>query len=159
MNRSDEYYLDLATQLAREAMDTNSGGPFGAIIVKDGVIVGKGKNEVTSDNDPTAHAEINAIRHACSELKTFHLSGATIYSTCEPCAMCLGAIYWAKIERVVFSLTQLHAAEIAGFEDANIYNEMSLPWEKRKLKYKTISHVDCYQLFQEWKSKDDKTMY
>jgi tRNA(Arg) A34 adenosine deaminase TadA len=155
----DEYYMSKAVELGREAMRANSGGPFGAVVVMDDKIVGEGKNTVTSGNDPTAHAEINAIRNACDKLGTFDLSSSTIYTSCEPCPMCLGAIYWARVEKVVFSATREDAAEIAGFDDAHFYEEISASWEERAIKYAVISRKEGIRLFEEWRAREDKTMY
>ncbi|MGC2236356.1 MAG: nucleoside deaminase, partial [Pyrinomonadaceae bacterium] len=112
----DEYFMSRAITLAQNGMDSNAGGPFGAIVVRHGEIIGEGSNRVTSTNDPTAHAEITAIREACQKLGSFQLENCTIYTSCEPCPMCLGAIYWARPERVVFACTREDAAKI-GFDD------------------------------------------
>jgi len=155
----DEFYMSKALQLGREAMEANSGGPFGAIVVMGGKIVGVGKNMVTSSNDPTAHAEINAIRDACQKLGTFDLSGSTIYTSCEPCPMCLGAIYWARAERIVFSATREDATEIAGFDDAHFYGEVNASWQERVIKYAIISRTEGRRLFEEWRAGEDRMMY
>src|SRR4051794_21528306 len=128
-NRSQplpEGHMRLAIALALESVQKEKGGPFGAVVVQDGIVVGQGANEVTSTNDPTAHAEIVAIRRACQALATFSLQGCEIYSSCEPCPMCLAAIYWARIDRIYFASTRAEAAEV-GFRDGFLYQEISLP--------------------------------
>jgi tRNA(Arg) A34 adenosine deaminase TadA len=156
---SDEYFLQKAIALGRQGLLANKGGPFGAIVVLDGEIIGRGQNEVTSGNDPTAHAEVNAIRRACQRQGTFHLPGSVLYTSCEPCPMCLGAIYWAHIERVVFSTTRYDASEIAGFDDAHFYSEVMAPWNRRKMQHTQLLHEEGLRLFREWTDKKDKTMY
>ncbi|HOF08203.1 MAG TPA: nucleoside deaminase, partial [Bacteroidales bacterium] len=127
MNINDDiYFLKLAIELAKENVK-NGGGPFGAVIVKDGQIIAKGTNRVTSHNDPTAHAEIVAIRQACEKLNDFQLTDCIIYSSCEPCPMCLGAIYWARPKKLVFAADKFDAAN-AGFDDSMIYDEIQLPY-------------------------------
>lgn len=134
------------------------GGPFGAVIVKNGQIIAEAHNTVTITNDPTAHAEINAIREACNKLKTFDLSDCEIYSSCEPCPMCLSAIYWAKIPVVYYINTKKDAAAI-GFSDDFIYNELSLPKEERKLKMIKVENVKAANAFEKWTKKEDKINY
>ena len=134
------------------------GGPFGAVVVKDGLIIGKGCNRVIVDNDPTAHAEVTAIRQACRQIGSYDLSGAVIYATCEPCPMCLSAIYWAKISFVYFSLTQYDAAGI-GFSDHHIYQELKLPAEERLLKMEKIEHPLSEMLFCEWNNNPSRILY
>ncbi|MGB4604478.1 MAG: nucleoside deaminase, partial [Bacteroidales bacterium] len=132
MNINDDiYFLKLAIELAKENVK-NCGGPFGAVIVKDGQIIAKGTNRVTSHNDPTAHAEIVAIRQACEKLNDFQLTDCIIYSSCEPCPMCLGAIYWARPKKLVFAANKFDAAN-AGFDDSLIYDEIHLPYSDRHL--------------------------
>ncbi|HOC41232.1 MAG TPA: nucleoside deaminase, partial [Bacteroidales bacterium] len=132
MNINDDiYFLKLAIELAKENVK-NGGGPFGAVIVKDGQIIAKGTNRVTSHNDPTAHAEIVAIRQACEKLNDFQLTDCIIYSSCEPCPMCLGAIYWARPKKLVFAADKFDAAN-AGFDDSMIYDEIQLPYSDRHL--------------------------
>ncbi|MEP7263909.1 MAG: nucleoside deaminase [Bacteroidota bacterium] len=155
MNR--EFMLE-AIRLAKEGMDKGSGGPFGAVVVKDGKIVGRGWNKVTSTNDPTAHAEVSAIRDACANLKMFQLDGCDIYTSCEPCPMCLGAIYWARPEKVYFACTHEDAA-IAGFDDSFIYKEIETPLEKRKIPGLQLMREEGLILFQEWIKKTDRTLY
>lgn len=136
----------------------NGGGPFGAVIVKDGDIVATGVNRVTASNDPTAHAEVNAIRAACQALGTFTLEGCDIYSTCEPCPMCLGAIYWAHIDRLYYACNQIDAAD-AGFDDSFIYKELELPADERRLKAETLIPEEAKRIFEEWKNCEDKKEY
>jgi len=132
MKMESTSFMQLAIDLAIENVKQGKGGPFGAVVVKEGKIVGKAANSVTSTNDPTAHAEVNAIRQACAHLKTFDLSGCELYASCEPCPMCLAAIYWARIDKVYVSATKHDAAEV-GFDDAFIYEEFALPKENRKV--------------------------
>lgn len=136
----------------------NNGGPFGAVIVKDGQIVSKASNSVTLDNDPTAHAEINAIRKACSALKTFDLSGCTIYTSCEPCPMCLGAIYWARINKIFYANDRTDAKNI-GFDDSFIYDELEKPITKRSVPLIQIMQCEALKAFEAWKEKADKIEY
>ena len=134
------------------------GGPFGAVIVKDGAIVARGANSVTLDNDPTAHAEVNAIRAACRSLGTFDLSGCTVYTSCEPCPMCLAAIYWAGISRIYFGNTRKDAAAI-DFADDHIYNELSRPLEQRSVPIIPLLRNEALHTFTRWEEKTDKTTY
>ncbi|MBF0226349.1 MAG: nucleoside deaminase [Desulfobacterales bacterium] len=136
----------------------NGGGPFGAIIVKDNEIIAKGSNNVTLLNDPTAHAEIVTIRQACLKLNNFDLSGCVIYSSCEPCPMCLGAIYWARISKVYFANTRIDAKNI-GFDDSFIYDEIMLPYEKRKIPIYQLMRDKAQKAFKEWRAKEDKIDY
>jgi len=147
-----------AIELAQIGMDTNSGGPFGAVIVKENHIIGEGFNSVTSTNDPTAHAEIVAIRKACQVLNSFHLPGCEIYCSCEPCPMCLGAIYWARIEKIYFASNRIQASKI-NFDDDFIYSEISLDINKRKIKAEQLLESEGEALFQKWKAKLNKTVY
>lgn len=147
-----------AIRQSLEGMERNDGGPFGAIVVKDGNIVGRGNNRVTSSNDPTAHAEVVAIRDACKNLGSFQLDGCDIYTSCEPCPMCLGAIYWARPERVFFGCTRTDAADIQ-FDDALIYNEMTVPLEQRKIPMIPLLRDEALAVFRAWKEKEDKTEY
>lgn len=147
-----------AIELAQAGIDSNSGGPFGAVIVKDGEIIGEGCNRVTSENDPTAHAEIVAIRDACRRLGTFQLDGAAIYTSCEPCPMCLAAIYWARPEKVFFAGTRVDAAD-AGFDDEMIYEEISKDLGERRMPIVNMLREKALELFENWKGKADKTEY
>jgi guanine deaminase len=158
MSEEHFQFMGLAIELARQAMETNAGGPFGCVIVKDGAIVAEGNNRVTSTNDPTAHAEIVAIRNACAELGSFQLDGCTIYTSCEPCPMCLGAIYWARPEAVFYAATREDAA-YAGFDDQYIYDELALGNENRKLQMETLLRGEAQEVFQIWSEKADKVEY
>jgi len=151
-------FLDKAFELAFNGIRNNVGGPFGAVVVKEGRIIGSGCNCVTSSNDPTAHAEVTAIRDACRNIKSFDLSGAVIYSTCEPCPMCLSAIYWANIKTVYFSSSRYDAADI-GFRDNHIYEEMDIPLAERTVPFLHVDHPMASALFSEWLGKQDKTLY
>ncbi|MEN8122894.1 MAG: nucleoside deaminase [Bacteroidota bacterium] len=136
----------------------NGGGPFGAVIVKNGEIIASAANSVTQTNDPTAHAEVNAIRLASAKLNTFDLSGCEIYTSCEPCPMCLGAIYWARIDKIYYGNTKNDAKNI-GFDDSFIYDEMKLPLDKRKVKAIQLEHNEAIKAFEKWQLKEDKINY
>jgi guanine deaminase len=136
----------------------NGGGPFGAVVVKARSIVGEGANQVTATNDPTAHAEMLAIRNACSKLKAFDLEGCEIYSSCEPCPMCMGAIYWARVASVFFANAAEDAA-VAGFDDALIYRELALPFQQRKIPMVQMMREQATAAFRAWKDKTDKIVY
>ncbi|RPD98860.1 nucleoside deaminase [Aureibaculum marinum] len=153
-----EIFMKEAIQLAIDGMDANEGGPFGCVIVKDGKIIGRGNNKVTSTNDPTAHAEVTAIRDACKNLNSFQLEGCIIYTSCEPCPMCLGAIYWARPDKVYFGCNQKDAANI-GFDDAFIYKEIELDYNKRSIPFQQVCQNKALNAFQKWVDKDDKTAY
>ena len=157
--RGDIYYMQKAIELGRTSMEHKNGGPFGAIVVKDGEIIGEGMNSVTNDNDPTAHAEVMAIRNACKKVGSYSLEGATLYTSCEPCPMCLGAIYWSRISRIVFAATREDATKVAGFDDDHFYDEMNSSWEDRKIEFQEISRKEGQRLFEEWRLKSDKRMY
>ncbi len=150
-------YMRQAIALAVENVK-NGGGPFGAVIVKDGVVVAKGVNRVTPDNDPTAHAEVCAIRSACSRLGSFDLSGCVIYTSCEPCPMCLGAIYWAHIDKIYYGANQNDAAA-AGFDDSFIYSELELSPADRSKPLLNILADEAIVPFDKWREKDDKVSY
>ncbi|MBX2978455.1 MAG: nucleoside deaminase [Flavobacteriales bacterium] len=159
MQQHDEHYLREAISLSRAGMERNDGGPFGCVIVKDGEIIGRGNNRVTSSNDPTAHAEVVAIREACQKLGSFQLDGCTLYTSCEPCPMCLGAIYWARPDRIVFA-AQREDAAAAGFDDQLIYDELPLPREKRRIPTTAgLLRLDAQAVFSAWIAKQDKTTY
>lgn len=147
-----------AIKLSQNGVRNNEGGPFGCVIVKDDKIVGRGNNRVTSSNDPTAHAEIVAIRDACKNLNSFQLEGCEIFTSCEPCPMCLGAIYWARPKIVYFANSRSDAASI-GFDDQMIYDEMSAVLDKRKIPIKSIGRDEAYKVFEEWEKKTDKKEY
>ncbi len=136
----------------------NGGGPFGAVIVRDGKVLATGVNRVTANNDPTAHAEVSAIRAACKKLKTFDLSGSEIYTSCEPCPMCLGSIYWARIGHVYCGCNQDDADKI-GFSDRFIYKELEKPMSDRELQQTFILHEEALEAFKEWEDKTDKVRY
>ena len=151
-------FMHRAIHLARKGMNDNHGGPFGCVIVKDGDIIGEGFNRVTTSNDPTAHAEVVAIRNACDHLGTFQLTGCDIYTSCEPCPMCLGAIYWARPDRIFYAANRHDAAD-AGFDDSFIYDELSVPDNERTISTTSIERERAIQLFEEWQKKDDKMAY
>ena len=153
-----EPFLREAIRLSAEKMDANEGGPFGAVIIKEGTIVGRGWNRVTSSNDPTAHAEVMAIRDACDRLETFSLEGCEIYSSCEPCPMCLSAMYWARLDALYFAAGREDATH-AGFDDALLYDEVSKDWKSRTLKTEQHLNEDARQVFNRWTSKPDKQIY
>ena len=136
----------------------SGGGPFGAVIVKDGKVVATGANRVTANNDPTAHAEVSAIRVACTKLGTFDLSGCVIYTSCEPCPMCLGAIYWAHIDKIYYGANQYDAAKI-DFDDSFIYRELELKPEERQKPVENILHDEALAPFRAWQEKEDKIRY
>lgn len=159
ISKEDEFFLREAIKLAREGMHANVGGPFGAVVVKNGEIVGKGSNNVATSNDPTAHAEITAIRDACKNLSSFQLEGCTLYTSCEPCPMCLGAIYWARPERVVFAADHDDADSIAGFDDSFIYKEINIPPAERKIPAEQALQEEGREVFREWQNKEDKIVY
>jgi len=158
MQQGDEHYLREAIALARHGMERNEGGPFGCLVVKDGNVVTKGNNRVTSTNDPTAHAEMVAIRAACKALGEFQLTGCTLYTSCEPCPMCLGAIYWARPDRVVFAGSRINAAE-AGFDDQLIYDELMVPFAQRRIPMIQGLQEEAVLLFQAWNALPDKLEY
>ena len=151
-------FMREAIRLSIKMMRLGKGGPFGAIVVMGNKIVGRGCNQVTSSNDPTAHAEIVAIRDACRRLKTFSLFGCDLYTSCEPCPMCLSAIYWARIGSVFYGNTRKDAAKIA-FDDAKIYHEVGLPIRERELVMKQLLRKEALAAFTEWEEKADKIRY
>ncbi|MGI8582679.1 MAG: nucleoside deaminase [Chitinophagaceae bacterium] len=157
MTREEKFMME-AIALSQNGVRNNEGGPFGCIIVKDDVIVGKGNNKVTSSNDPTAHAEVVAIRDACKNLRTFQLEGCEIYTSCEPCPMCLGAIYWARPKVVYFANSRQDAANI-GFDDSMIYEELGIDLDKRKIPIINLGREDALKIFVEWQNKEDKISY
>lgn len=154
----DRQHLARAVALSREHMLAGHGGPFGAVIVMDGRVVGEGWNQVTTTHDPTAHAEVIAIRTACQGLDRFSLPGATIYSSCEPCPMCLAAIYWARIGRIVYANSRHDAAKI-GFDDAVLYEEIPLPPEQRRILSTHLPSADAQAVFDLWTDHDEKVHY
>src|SRR5436190_5444272 len=151
-------FMREAIRLSVQMMRRGKGGPFGAIVVKGTKTVGRGCNEVTSINDPTAHAEIVAIRDACRRLKTFHLDDCDLYTSCEPCPMCLSAMYWARLRSVFYGNTRKDAARIA-LDDDFIYREVALPIRKRKLVMKQLLRQEALAAFVEWEKKTDKVLY
>jgi guanine deaminase len=151
-------HMRRAIALSLERMRAGLGGPFGAVVVKGGAIVAEGWNEVTSRNDPTAHAEVVAIRRACEALGSFDLSGCEIYSSCEPCPMCLGAIYWARLDRLYYGNDRSDAADI-GFRDDLLYNEIPLPVAERSLKAERLLAEEARVAFDEWANKTDRIAY
>jgi tRNA(Arg) A34 adenosine deaminase TadA len=153
-----EIFMRAAIRLSAKTMRQNRGGPFGAIIVRKGTIIARGFNKVTSANDPTAHAEVVAIRAACRKLRTFSLKGCEIYCSCEPCPMCLAAIYWARIGKIYFAATKQDAAQV-GFDDGAIYEEISRPIQKRKIKMTALLRTEAQKVFAEWDKKPDKVRY
>lgn len=153
-----EEFMRAAIAESKQGMDNNEGGPFGAVIVKDGKIIGRGNNRVTSDNDPTAHAEVTAIRDACTQIENFDLSGCVIYTSCEPCPMCLAAIYWSRIETIYYANTKKDAADI-NFDDAFFYEELDKPIDKRSIPMKQMMRNEAIAVFQEWTNKEDKIPY
>lgn len=151
-------FMKKAIELSRTHMNQNHGGPFGAVIVKDGKIISEGWNQVSSTNDPTAHAEVQAIRSASKNLNNFDLSGAEIYTSCEPCPMCLAAIYWARIDKIYYANTRKDAADI-DFDDDFIYQEVPKAIKDRKLPMVQVEHDEALKVFKEWTQKIDKTPY
>lgn len=157
-NEQHERYMGMAIALAEKNVKDGSGGPFGAVIVKDGKIVAQSSNSVTSTNDPTAHAEVSAIRLAAKELNSFDLSGCVIYTSCEPCPMCLGAIYWARISKIYYAGTRDDAEEI-GFDDKFIYRELNRPAEKRQLPSVQIMREESLEVFRKWSTSEGRIGY
>lgn len=154
---NDEKYLREAIAMAT-ANVTNGGGPFGALIVRNGEVIGRGVNYVACDNDPTAHAEVMAIRDACKNIGDFRLDGCVIYTSCEPCPMCLGAIYWGHLDRIVFAATKSDAAK-AGFDDSFIYDEFALTLERRSIPIQKLAIKEAAEPFQQWLKLENKTEY
>lgn len=155
---SEIRYMEKAIEAALQNVISKHGGPFGAIVVKDGKIIGFGRNEVTSSNDPTAHAEVQAIRDACRNLNSFQLDDCEIYTSCEPCPMCIGAIYWARPKVVYYACTKEDAAKI-GFDDQFIYDQLALPMENRKIPMKQLLPENGDLPFRNWENSHDKIEY
>ena len=155
MNR---HFLREAIRLSTEKMESNEGGPFGAVIVQNGIVVGRGWNRVTSTNDPTAHAEVIAIRDACSHLKTYSLDGCELYSSCEPCPLCLAAAYWAHLNQIYYAATCDDAAA-AGFDDRNFYSEIRKPAEARTLPMQQALRDEALVALHAWTKKEDRLQY
>ena len=157
-NSREEKFMNIAIELSKRGISGNSGGPFGAVVVKGDKILGKGFNQVASKKDPTAHAEIMAIRAACAKLRTFDLSDCQMYTSCEPCPMCLGAIYWAKINQIYYGNSRENAASI-GFDDHFIYKQMCGIPENRSLSMIQISQEQAFAIFKLWNIKPNKVVY
>lgn len=157
VSTQDAHFMRMAIELSEENVD-QGGGPFGAVIVRDGQVVATGANRVVPNNDPTAHAEITAIRAACAKEGNFKLEGCTIYTSCEPCPMCLSAIYWAGIERVCYANTKLDAAQIE-FDDSFIYDQLELPYEDRSIRCEHFMRDEALKVFRKWTDKQDKVRY
>lgn len=154
----EEKFMRLAIELSIENVKSGNGGPFGAVVVKDGEIIASGANEVTSSNDPTAHAEVVAIRKACDKLGTFQLDGCEIYCSCEPCPMCLGAIYWARPSKIYYANTKADAAQI-NFDDDFIYKEIEQPVDQRKLETIQLLREEAIVAFDLWSQSSKKAEY
>lgn len=157
MTSEHKEYMAKAIQLATQNVE-KGGGPFGAVIVKNGKIIAESANSVTNDNDPTAHAEVNAIREACKKLGMYDLSGCMLFASCEPCPMCLGAVYWSRLDELYFAANKQDAAN-SGFDDALIYDELDLPYEKRGLKTNQFMRNEALQSFKKWDEFEEKTEY
>lgn len=158
MNKMSGTFMSRAIALSLENVQQGKGGPFGAVVVKEGQIIGEGANCVTATNDPTAHAEIVAIREACRKLKSFELPDCEIYTSCEPCPMCLGAIYWARPARVYFANSAEEAAK-AGFDDAFIYEEIKRPFGERKIPMIRMAQDGALAAFRAWQQQENKIRY
>lgn len=157
ITEQDREYIRMACKLADENID-RGGGPFGAVIVRNGEVLATGCNSVTLDNDPTAHAEVNAIRNACRKVGNFKLEGSTIYTSCEPCPMCLSSLYWAGVDRIFYANTQHDAAEI-DFDDKFIYDELDKPRSERFIPCVRIEDPQAIDHFRKWATKVDKIKY
>lgn len=155
---TDKEFMQEAIRLSMDNVEKGLGGPFGAVVVKDGRIIARGNNQVTATNDPTAHAEMVAIRSACRELQSFQLDGCTIYTSCEPCPMCMSAIYWARPDRVFYANTKSDAADI-DFDDAFIYEELARPYPERKIPMIPLLREEALQAFHKWKESIHKIEY
>ena len=151
-------FMRAAIRLSLAKMRANCGGPFGAVVVREGKIIARGWNRVTSANDPTAHAEVTAIRAACKKLKTFRLDDCELYTSCEPCPMCLAAIYWARLKRVYYANTRQDAARIR-FDDELIYREVARPVARRKIPMRQLLRPEALKVFAEWQAKTDRLHY
>jgi guanine deaminase len=157
-HEEDEQFIRHAIALGGVGMASGCGGPFGAVIVRNGRIIGEGFNRVLADNDPTAHAEVVAIRNACRSIGRFQLDGCILYASCEPCPMCLGAIYWARPDRLVFAAGRLDAAQL-GFDDAHIYEELALPIAGRRIPTAQLLSHEAVHMMRAWAEKPNRTMY
>ncbi len=153
----DARFMQMAIDLSSENVD-NGGGPFGAVIVRDGEVIATGVNRVTANNDPTAHAEVSAIRAACTKLQNFKLDGCTVYSSCEPCPMCLSALYWAGVKRICYGNTKADAKDI-NFDDSFIYDQLELSREQRSIRCDHFMRAEAQVAFLKWRDKSDKVEY
>lgn len=158
MSKDAKKYMRKAIRISVANVDKQRGGPFGAVVVKDGKVIARGSNQVTASNDPTAHAEVVAIRKACKALKTFQLNGCEIYTSCEPCPMCLGAIYWARPDKLYYANSKEDAAAI-NFDDNFIYEEMAKPVSERKLFTQQVLREHALEAFEKWKASPNKIEY
>jgi tRNA(Arg) A34 adenosine deaminase TadA len=158
MTEDQQKFMRMAISLAKTGMEAGNGGPFGCVIVKDGIVIGQGSNMVLRTNDPTAHAEVVAIRDACKNLNNFQLEGCEVYTSCEPCPMCLGAIFWARPARVFYACTKEDAADV-GFDDDFIYQEIKLKPAERAIPMFPLLREESLKAFEVWKEKGDKTLY
>jgi tRNA(Arg) A34 adenosine deaminase TadA len=158
MSPNEQKFLERAIELSREGMQSGKGGPFGCVIVKGETIIGEGCNQVATTNDPTAHAEVVAIRNACKSLNSFQLTDCDVYASCEPCPMCLGAIYWARPRRVIYANTKKDAAGI-DFDDQFIYDEIEKPDDERSIVFIHYPSENALEIFKEWKRMENKVVY
>jgi guanine deaminase len=159
ISEEDKIFMREAIEMSLKGMRNGEGGPFGCVIVdENGSIIGRGNNRVLATNDPTAHAEVVAIRDACRNIGHFQLDNCTIYTSCEPCPMCLGAIYWARPTRIIYACSREDAAAI-DFDDEFLYNELTLPMPERRIPIVQMLRNEAIKVFQEWKNKNDKTLY
>ena len=158
LTQQEQAYLDRAVELSREGIQSGNGGPFGCVIVLGDRIVGEGCNMVTSTNDPTAHAEVVAVRNACKELNDFQLLGCDVYTSCEPCPMCLGALYWARVRKVIYANTRQEAAAIE-FDDEFIYQEINTDFMARAIPFHHVPHAEARAVFEEWKQMESRLKY
>jgi guanine deaminase len=154
----EQQFMQEAINVGLSGMRNNLGGPFGCVIVKDDKIIGKGCNSVIASNDPTAHAEVVAIRDACKNLDSFQLEDCEVYTTCEPCPMCMGALYWARPKKIYYANSRYDAASI-GFDDSFIYEEIILPIAERKMIMEYLKHEEAIKMFEEWRKLNNKTLY
>jgi guanine deaminase len=158
ISEEEKKFLDRAVELSLTGIQAGNGGPFGCVIVQNGQIVGEGCNMVTSTNDPTAHAEVVAVRDACKKLDTFQLEGCDVYTSCEPCPMCLGALYWARVRKVVYANTRFEAAAI-DFDDEFIYQEINTGFLERRIPFIHVPHSGARAVFEQWKTMESKLKY
>lgn len=158
MTKKDQEFMQRAIELSKQAIRENRGGPFGAVVVKDGEIIAEGMNSVTSENDPTAHAEVVAIRKAGQKLNSFQLDDCVIYTSCEPCPMCFGAIYWARPQKVYYACSRHDAADI-NFDDQFIYDEIGKDENERRIEFNQFMEAEALEVFKTWAEKNDKVNY